>query len=54
MNLNQILDKYMGGLFGYLIVGGLATIVEWAGFWLFSEKMGIAYLLPRQKRSLKI
>ena len=45
MNLNQILDKYMGGLFGYLIVGGLATIVEWAGFWLFSEKMGIAYLL---------
>ena len=45
MNLNQILDKYMGGLFGYLIVGGLATIVEWAGFWLFSEKIGIAYLL---------
>ena len=45
MNLNQILDKYMGGLFGYLIVGGLATIVEWAGFWLFSEKLSIAYLL---------
>ena len=45
MNLNQILDKYMGGLFGYLIVGGLATIVEWVGFWLFSEKIGIAYLL---------
>ena len=45
MNLNQILDKYMGGLFGYLIVGGLATIVEWAGFWLFSEKLSIEYLL---------
>ena len=45
MNLNQILDKYMGGLFGYLIIGGLATIVEWVGFWLFSEKIGIAYLL---------
>ena len=45
MNLNQILDKYMGGLFGYLIVGGLATIVEWAGFWLFSEKLSIAYRL---------
>ena len=43
--MKQFLDKYMGGLFGYLIVGGLATIVEWAGFWLFSEKMGIAYLL---------
>ena len=45
MNLKQLLSKYMAGLFGYLIVGGLATIVEWAGFWLFSEKMGIAYLL---------
>ena len=43
--MNQLLNKYMGGLFGYLIVGGLATIVEWAGFWLFSEKMGITYLL---------
>ena len=43
--MNQLLNKYMGGLFGYLIVGGLATIVEWIGFWLFSEKMGIAYLL---------
>lgn len=32
-------------LFGYLIVGGLATIVEWAGFWLFFEKCGIQYLL---------
>lgn len=46
MKLKQLLDsKYMQGLFGYLIVGGLATIVEWAGFWLFSEKMGITYLL---------
>ena len=45
MKLSQLLEKYMGGLFGYLIVGGLATIVEWAGFWLFSEKIGIAYLL---------
>ena len=43
--MKQFLDKYMGGLFGYLIVGGLATIVEWAGFWLFSEKLSIAYLL---------
>ena len=45
MSLNQIPDKYMGGLFGYLIVGGLATIVEWAGFWLFSEQLSIEYLL---------
>ena len=43
--MKQSLDKYMGGLFGYLIVGGLATIVEWAGFWLFSETLSIAYLL---------
>ena len=45
MKLSKLLEKYMGGLFGYLIVGGLATIVEWVGFWLFSEKIGIAYLL---------
>ncbi|MDO5544310.1 MAG: GtrA family protein [Eubacteriales bacterium] len=45
MKLKQLLDKSMQSLFGYLVVGGLATIVEWAGFWLFSEKMGIAYLL---------
>ena len=45
MALKQLFDKSMQGLFGYLIVGGLATFVEWAGFWLFSEKMGIAYLL---------
>lgn len=43
--MKQFLDKYIGGLFGYLIVGGLATIVEWAGFWLFSEKLSIEYLL---------
>lgn len=43
--MKQFLDKYMGGLIGYLIVGGLATIVEWAGFWLFSEKLSIEYLL---------
>lgn len=45
MALKQLFDKSMQGLFGYLIVGGLATVVERAGFWLFSEKMGIAYLL---------
>ena len=43
--MKRLLEKYMGGLFGYLIVGGLATIVEWAGFWLFSEKLSIEYLL---------
>ena len=43
--MKQLLNKYMAGLFGYLIVGGLATIVEWAGFWLFSEKLSIEYLL---------
>lgn len=28
----------------YLIVGGLATLVEWAAFWLFDELCGIQYL----------
>lgn len=46
MQIQKLLDsKHMQGLFGYLIVGGLATVVEWACFWLFAEKAGIAYLL---------
>ncbi len=31
-------------LFSYLIVGGGATVVEWAGFWFFHEFCGIQYL----------
>lgn len=32
-------------LFLYLIVGGLATLVEWAAFWVFSTPLHIQYLL---------
>lgn len=32
-------------LFLYLIVGGLATLVEWAAFWVFSTPLRIQYLL---------
>ena len=32
-------------LFLYLIVGGLATIVEWSGFWVFFDMLHIQYLL---------
>lgn len=32
-------------LFLYLIVGGLATIVEWAGFYFFCNILPVQYLL---------
>lgn len=32
-------------LFLYLVVGGLATLVEWAAFWVFSSLLHIQYLL---------
>lgn len=32
-------------LFLYLIVGGLATLVEWIGFWLFNGVLHIQYLI---------
>lgn len=32
-------------LFLYLIVGGIATLVEWACFWLFSQVVNINYLV---------
>lgn len=38
-------SKQLKDLFLYLIVGGLATIVEWAAFWVFSEPLHIQYLL---------
>ena len=37
--------KQLKDLFLYLIVGGLATLVEWAAFWVFSEPFHIQYLL---------
>ena len=47
--MKRLLNKYMGGLFGYLIVGGLATIVEWVGFWLFGR---LLVFRGKQNRSL--
>lgn len=29
----------------YLIVGGIATLVEWLFFWIFNYKIGVQYLL---------
>lgn len=38
-------SKQLKELFLYLIVGGLATIVEWAGFWVLSNLLHVQYLL---------
>lgn len=43
--LNKCLALMRSDLFLYLIVGGLATIVEWTGFWIFFDMLGIQYLL---------
>jgi len=32
-------------VFSYLLVGGVATIVEWVFFWLFNSVAGIQYLI---------
>ena len=43
--VKKILTLMRSDLFLYLIVGGLATIVEWAGFWIFCDTLHIQYLL---------
>ena len=43
--VNKILTLMRSDLFLYLIVGGLATIVEWSGFWIFFDMLHIQYLL---------
>lgn len=43
--LNKLLSIMRSDLFLYLIVGGLATIVEWSGFWVFFDMLHIQYLL---------
>ena len=43
--VNKILALMRSDLFLYLIVGGLATIVEWSGFWFFFHMLHIQYLL---------
>ncbi len=43
--MNKILPLLCSDLFLYLIVGGLATIVEWIGFWIFCDALYIQYLL---------
>lgn len=43
--LNKIRTILRSDLFLYLIVGALATIVEWSGFWIFFDMLQIQYLL---------
>ena len=46
MNLKKLLNSQgFRQLFSYLIVGGIATIVEWACFYIFSYQAHIHYLL---------
>ena len=42
---NKLFSLLHSDLFLYLIVGGLATVVEWGGFWIFFDILGIQYLL---------
>lgn len=42
---NKLFSLLHSDLFLYLIVGGLATIVEWTGFWIFFDMLHIQYLL---------
>ena len=43
--LNKLRTILRSDLFLYLIVGALATIVEWSGFWFFFDLLQIQYLL---------
>ena len=43
--LNKLRTILRSDLFLYLIVGALATIVEWSGFWIFFDILQIQYLL---------
>lgn len=43
--LNKLRTILRSDLFLYLIVGALATIVEWSGFWFFFDMLQIQYLL---------
>lgn len=43
--LNKLRTILRSDLFLYLIVGALATIVEWSGFWIFFDMLQIQYLL---------
>ncbi len=40
-----IKNKQIRDLFKYLIVGGLATVVEWVLFWVFFNLINIQYLI---------
>lgn len=42
---NKVFALLRSDLFLYLIVGGLATIVEWGCFWVFFDMLLIQYLL---------
>lgn len=38
-------EKNMKQFASYLVVGGIATIVEWVGFWILNQLLGIQYLV---------
>lgn len=38
-------NKQFKSLYLYVIVGGLATVVEWAAFWMLTEPVQLHYLL---------
>lgn len=43
--MNTIKKLLSNKLISYVFVGGIATIVEWICFYIFSEKMGMFYQL---------
>ena len=46
MNLKKLLNSQgFRQMFSYLVVGGIATIVEWVCFYMFSYQAHIHYLL---------
>lgn len=42
--MNENLKKSIGQFALYLVVGGLATLVEWAAFYLLDSKAGLHYM----------
>lgn len=42
---NLLQSNQFRDLFLYLIVGGLATVVEWAAFWVLANPVHVQYLI---------
>ncbi len=43
--LKFLKSKQFKELFRYIIVGGLATVVEWAVFWLLNKPLKLQYII---------